>query len=360
MTFRSKFQTLVLMSSICLCIIFLFAGLVFSQNKKVLPPEYGIYHSAFPEMGPTEDVVTLDKIKYFEEITGKKLVWVYFSNNWFKGIKFPKEECETIVQAGSIPYIRMMPRSDFYDGVEDPVYSLQKIINGSLDEQLIRWAKDAKEFGHPIMVEFGTEVNGNWFSWSGALNGGGSQDVYGNPSYPDGPELFKDTYKYIIDLFREYDVDNITWTYHVNAGSAPDEPWNNFNAYYPGDDYIDWIGISIYGTQSHGEPPSKFVDVLRDSYMKLGLVSISKPIAIFEFGTIEDTSYKKSDWFKEVFDALKSEEFPRIKAISYWHSKWEDEDGKVYNMKIDSSPEALKTYKNYISSRLFISTPRLK
>lgn len=349
-----------LISSLILCFIFLLSAAVFSQNKKVLPPENGIYHSAFPEMGPTEDVVTLEKIRYFEEITGKKLAWVYFSNNWFKGIKFPKEDCETIVQAGSIPYIRMMPRSDFYSGVEDPVYSLQKILNGNLDQELIQWANDAKEFGRPIMVEFGTEVNGNWFSWSGALNGGGQNSTYGNPAYPDGPELFKDTYKYIIDLFRKQGVDNITWTFHLNAGSAPNEPWNNFNAYYPGDDYIDWIGISIYGTQIHGQPPAKFADVLRDSYMKLGMVSVSKPLALFEFGTIEDASYKKSDWFKEVFEALKSGEFPRIKAISYWHSKWEDDKGKVYNMKIDSSPEALKSYKSNISNPLFISTPKLK
>jgi len=29
------------------------------------------------------------------------------------------------------------------------------------------WAREAKNFGSPILIEWGTEPNGNWFSWNG-------------------------------------------------------------------------------------------------------------------------------------------------------------------------------------------------
>jgi hypothetical protein len=57
------------------------------------------------------------------------------------------------------------------------------------------WAQDAKRVGIPIMVKFGTEVNGNWFPWSSILNGGGKTNGYGDPNYPNGPERFRDAYR---------------------------------------------------------------------------------------------------------------------------------------------------------------------
>lgn len=344
---------------IILFFIFSLSG-VYSQSVKVLPPKHGIYHSAFPLMGATEDSVEKERIEEFEVLTGKKIVWVYFSNNWFKGIKFPLKECETVSSLGKIPFIRIMPRSDYYDGVLDPVYTLKKIYDGEFDSSLIQWARDARDFGKPIMAEFGTEVNGSWFSWSGILNGGGDTDNFGDSTLPDGPELFKETFKRIIDICRENGASNITWCLHLNAGSAPDENWNTYNNYYPGDDYIDWIGLSIYGTHIPGHPANKFSDVLRNVYPKITSLSPDKPIAIFEFGTIEDsTNYDKGLWMRDVFNCLISGEFPRIKAISYWHSAWINADGSVSNMRLDSSPSSIREYKVGISNPLFISYPVL-
>ncbi|HRE40217.1 MAG TPA: glycosyl hydrolase [Ignavibacteria bacterium] len=341
-----------------LSVIVLCSGSLFAQSNKVLPPKYGIYHSAFPLMGATEDSVEIDRIKNFETLVNKELVWVYFSNNWFKGIKFPRKECETVSNIGKIPFIRIMPRSDYYDGVLDPVYTLKKIYDGEFDSELNQWARDARDFGKPIMAEFGTEVNGSWFSWSGVLNGGGVTNQFGDTSVPDGPELFRETYKKIIDICRDNGAFNITWCLHLNAGSAPDENWNSYNYYYPGDDYIDWIGLSIYGVHISSHPPSKFSDVLRNVYPKITSLSPDKPIAIFEFGTIEDSAYyDKGLWIRDVFECLSSGEFPRIKAINYWHSAWINADGSVSNMRIDSSPSSIKEYRVGISNPLFISYP---
>jgi len=308
------------------------------SGKKIAAPESGIYVGAFPDMGSTEDSVTFARLKAFENLTGQKPVWVYFSNNWFGGIKFPLKEIQIINDFGSVPFIRLMPRSDFSDTKTDPVYSLQKIIDGKFDKNLKTWALGAKKYGEPLMVEFGTEVNGNWFPWSGANNG-------------NNPEKFKDAYIHIIELFRNQKVNNITWVFHVNYESAPNEDWNSMSAYYPGDDYIDWIGMSIYGVQKTGDDWINISDIFDDAYKNLSAVSKNKPLGIFEFGIIEHE--RKYEWIKSFFDLLKSGKYDRIKGISYWHSRWDNEDGSVSNMRLDSSPDALKVYKEAVSEKMF-------
>ena len=71
---------------------------------------------------------------------------------------------------------------------------MKKIIDGKFDKELIQYAKDARNFGKSLIIEFGTEVNGDWFSWNGKYNGGEEKDNYGNPDIPDGPERFRDAY----------------------------------------------------------------------------------------------------------------------------------------------------------------------
>jgi hypothetical protein len=314
------------------------------SGKKIAPPESGIYVGAFPDMGGTEDSVTYARLKAFENLTGQMPVWVYFSNNWFGSIKFPKKEVKIIKEFGSIPFIRLMPRSDYLENKSDPIYSLQKIIDGKFDKALKTWATDAKKYGEPLMVEFGTEVNGNWFPWSGVHNG-------------KNPEKFKDAYIHIIELFRDEDVNNITWVFHVNYDSSPDEKWNTMSAYYPGDEYIDWIGMSIYGAQNKDDEWTNITDVFEEAYKNLSSISKNKPLAVFEFGVVEHE--KKPEWIKAFFELIKSEKYSRIKGISYWHSRWENEDGSYSNMRLDSSPEALKVYQDAISDKFFMTKIKL-
>lgn len=330
------------------------------KESKLLPPNDGIYHSAFPDMGETEDSVTTERIEEFIELVEKPPAWIYFSNNWFDGISFPYEEVELINKYGLIPFIRLMPRSDWDIHSSDPVYSLQNIINGKFDEELTQWAEDAKQSGIPIIIEFGTEVNGDWFPWAGLHNGNGDTHGYGDTTFADGPERFKDAYIHIIDLFDKEGVKNVTWAFHVNSVSAPAESWNNMSAYYPGDDYIDWIGVSIYGAQKPGDTYLTFDELLSRSYNELMSVSDNKPLAIFEFGIVEgDSNFSKAQWIKNALDVLKEGKYSKIKAISYWHSSWENDDGSYSNMRIDSSPESLQQYKETISDTFFIPFPIL-
>ncbi len=255
-------------------------------NDKLVAPTSGIYHSAYPDFGGTEDIVTTDAIEEFEAHAEKDIVWAYFSNNWYDNIHFPTAGVNTINSAGKVPFIRMMPRSNFDEGGPDPTYSMQKIIDGDFDYELTQWAIDASSIGIPLLVEFGTEVNGNWFSWNGQYNGGGTTSNYGDPSLADGPERFRDAYRHIIDICNTNGADNITWFFHVDAYSEPDNGWNIIENYYPGDGYIDWIGVSVYGPQERDADYEEFSDKLNEVYPTL--VSLAdKPIAVLEFGITE-------------------------------------------------------------------------
>lgn len=263
------------------------ADSVFSGGILDVPAGNGIYHSAFPFFGNEEDVVTAESITGFESLAGKAITWAYFSNNWIGGdIKFPSVNANTIRTSGRIPYIRMMMRSQFEDP-PDPVFTLDDIINGTHDTALTQWAKDAAAYGDPLIVEFGTEVNGEWFPWNGRWNGGSVTTGYGDPAKADGPERFVDAYRHIVTLCRTNGATNITWVFHVDADSLPDEEWNSMAAYYPGDAYIDWIGISVYGPLTPDEDYQNFIDRMDVAYPKLAALSAIKPLALLEYGIAE-------------------------------------------------------------------------
>ena len=256
------------------------------SNKKLVETPQKIYHAAFPDFGGTEDIVNTQTITDFETLTGKEITWAYFSNNWYQAIEFPAVAVNTIIDAGKTPFIRMMPRANFDEGGPDPIYTMQKIIDGDFDEQLTQWAIDAQNIETPLLVEFGTEVNGNWFPWNGQFNGAGQTTTYGDPTLADGPERFRDAYRHIIELFQANAVDNITWFFHIDAYSEPETNWNKISNYYPGDEYIDWLGLSVYGPQEPGESYQEFSEILGDIYPSLLALS-DHPIAILEFAVTE-------------------------------------------------------------------------
>ena len=205
----------------------------------------------------------------------------------------------------------------------------------------------------PIIIDFAPEMNGDWFSWSGKYNGGSVKNKYGDSNLADGPERYQDAYRHIIDIFKEEGATNVTWVFHVNANSFPEESWNNYNAYYPGDEYIDWIGFSVYGAITPDENWENFTQIMDTSYPELEAVSKTKPLAVLEFGVMERNN-QKAQWIKDALESVESGKYPRIKAISYWNEAWENSDGSISNLKLNSSDEALETYKKLIKSSFFV------
>ncbi len=328
---------------------------------KLAPPSKGkIYHNAYPDFDDTEDQVKKDSILHFEQLAQKEIGWVFFSNNWLPaqgGIHFPAHEVEVIHAQGKTPYIRMMARSRFEEGKADPVYTMDRFLNGDFDEDLREWARKAKSYDFPLLVEFGTEMNGFWFPWNGIWNGAG-ETAYGDPNQYDGPEKFKKVYRRIIDICREEGANNITWFFHVNGENDPSTDWNRMKNYYPGDEYIDWIGISIYGQLEFSEPWREFKEVLTANWEEIINISDEgKPIAVLEWGVCENPAAgNKAQWISDAVQSLIKNAIysNKISAISYWNEAWED-GNDIIDLRIDSSPEALEAYRKAIYSDIFIS-----
>ena len=112
----------------------------------------------------------------------------------------------------------MMPVIAFLVGEKrDPVFTLQRIIDGKFDDDLLNYGRMTRiGYTISIMADFGPQMNGDWFPWSRMYeNGGGKKDGYGDRETADGPERFRDAYRHIINLFRKEVIKNITWAFHV-------------------------------------------------------------------------------------------------------------------------------------------------
>jgi beta-mannanase len=328
------------------------------KEVKILPPEDGIYHTAFSTMYSSSNNVSDKEVPYFVNLAGKKIVWLNFSNDWFNGIKFPEQSVKNIYKTGSIPSIRILPWSDY--NKYDTKYSLRKIVNGEFDKELRQWAKDLKACDIPVMIDFAAEPNGDWFPWSGANNGAGNTNGYGSKTEFDGPEIWRDAYKHLFDIFKKEDVTKVTWVFHMNSiGSSPEE-WNKIKNYYPGDEYVDWLGISAYGPQRWGENYIHFLDVMKPGYYDLAALSETKPIAVLEFGVADYLpQISKPNWIQDALYSVQTAEFYRIKAVGWWHSTWWNADGTMSAIQIDSSPESLRFYKEAIAQPVFVGEYKL-
>ncbi len=337
-------------------------GGISGQNttKLLPPPSNKIYFGAFPDFGGSEDRVSTKRVHDFEKLVDHNLTWAMFSQNWFEGITYPKAHIHAIHEAGAIPYVRLMPRSDESQGHAEPRFSLQRIIDGDFDANLTRWAQDAKADGIPILVDFAVEMNGDWFPWSGVFNGGAKTDGYGDATYPDGPERYRDAYRHIIDLFRAEGVRHITWMFHPNLASEPSKTWNAPAKYYPGDDYIDWVGFSLYGAQTPDEEWEGlgFGEQLRDGCRAFKAISDTKPRAVLEFGVMDHhKDGNKTAWLDDAFSTILHNDCTTFQAISPWHEKWQNDDESWSDLRLDSSPEVTATVRRWLSDPRFASKP---
>jgi len=308
---------------------------------KLLPKKGKIYFSAFPDFGGTEDVVSKKRITQFENLIGRKIFWAPFSQNWGRGMKYPKKEIDAIYSAGVIPLVRFMPRTTFDENCSDQSFSLEKIIAGNFDVELHKWAQAAKKDGRMILIEFAVEPNGNWFPWSGVCHN-------------NNPKIYRDAYQHIINLFHNDGVHNVTWFFHADINSMPNTSWNKIENYYPGDDYIDWIGVSSYGPQNEAEDYwEDLEDLFQENKENLKNLIHRKPFAIMEFGvTDKNPRGDKAQWIYKAFQFIRSGAVP-IRAVNYWHENWEERDNVYALLRVDSSSKSLDAFTEEVHSSIF-------
>lgn len=333
----------------------------FQVRANVLEPiSDGIYHGAFPDLkSDALDSITNDVLA-MERLADKKLAWVQFENDWAKTTQFPWKAVEDISKMKKIPYIRILPRSQSQQNQgADPVYTMDNFLKGYFDEILEQWARMAKAADTQMILEFAPEMNGRWYPWNGLWNGGSEKTGYGDPNLADGPERFRDAYRRVVNIFKRVGVQKVTWMFHVDAQPQPKEAWNSMSNYYPGDDYIDWIGVSVFGAQHPGDYWSSFPQILDSAYNELTSISPLKPVAIVEFAVTEKPNdpNAKARWIQEALESIKKGWYPHVKAVNYWHERnWLPDP--TFSFRIDSSMAALSAYRSGVADSLFITEGR--
>jgi hypothetical protein len=321
-----------------------------SASVKLVPPDDGIYHSAHPDFGARDDLVDAESVRKFESLARKGIVWAYLSWHWDGGVNFPSAACRSLYGEGVVPLVGIMPWSRLEQNAPESVYTLDRILRGDFDAEIARCADDVRALGFPIMMEFGPEADGSWFPWSGAWNGRDADD-YGERGEPDGPERFRDAYRRIVEIFRTRGAEDVTWVFHIAAAGSPKEKWNAAGRYYPGDEWIDWIGASVYGRLGEGEAVP-FGGIMNGLYDRMCALSPSKPLALLEIGVSEGDG--KAAWIASAMKALESGLYPRIKAVSWWNKMFRP-DGSRSALEINSSGASLEAYREGV--RNFVSTP---
>jgi hypothetical protein len=234
------------------------------------------------------------------------------------------------------------------------------MIDGKFDTPVRAWADAARDTDIPILLEFGIEENNSFGPWAGDWNGAGQTTGYGDPSFPDGPERFRDAYRHLVTLFHEEGATNVTWFFHVDTWYGPRLPWDTYANYYPGDDYVDWGALSVYGWQGAGPNNSipSFEQRLQTfhapdypgSYADLSSVS-SKPIAPVETAASSGTDAPRADWIRGMFSTLASGRYSRIAEMSWWNST-------DIQTRLDLWPQAQQAFATGAASSLFDAEPR--
>jgi hypothetical protein len=319
---------------------FLFAGLDTKDEglSRIGIPESGKYYMGFfPGRAVTQDDGTtgpednfkLDDIVGYEKTIGKKVAWIYFSDNWFENRVFPAFSCKLARSLGAVPYIRLMMRSDVQLSHVEKRFSLQMIIDGKFDADLKMWALKAREYASPIILEYGTECNDGSRPWSGQWNGIDKHNkpmstTYGDLILPDGPEEFVSAYRHIVKLIRDdMHCSNITWVFHITPVDNPSTPENAFETYYPGDDFVDWVGVSIYGSKNpHETEPTPLFDLMNDCYPRIQKMAKDKPIVIAELGCTVGKYLTNDKWAKAALADLLSNKWPKVIGFSWWNQRW--------------------------------------
>jgi len=324
-----------------------------------LPPKGYLYQGVYPGgITGAESDLTLNDLRSYEETVGKSAVWVYFSHNWYKGREFPLKTATWIRDAGSIPFIRLMLRSSPEQNVQEPLYKLQAIIDGEFDNDFHAWCSSARDFRTPILAEYGTEINGEWFPWNGVWHGGGELDGYGDPTQADGPERFRDAYRHIIQICRDEGADNIIWVFHANNGDWPQEDWNALENYYPGDDWIDWIGVSVYGAQTPLDDYwDDFTDGMDIVYACLYALTSDKPIVLLEFGVTKNSPLgDQADWARAALRSIVSLRWPRLIGFSWWNEQWQNDDDPAHDtsMRMQDNPALRDAFVEFVGENPLI------
>jgi mannan endo-1,4-beta-mannosidase len=178
----------------------------------LIDPSAGKYFGVEPS-GPAD---SLAPVQAFATSAGRKpnLIGNYIA--W--QAPFDAKAAQNAWQYGAIYYLAWEPFST----------TVAAIASGGSDTYITAFAEQVKASGVPVAISFGHEMNGNWYPWG---------------TTGTSPADFVAAWRLIHALFATAGASNVIWVWNPNVISANDVP---LEPYYPGDSYVNWIGITGY------------------------------------------------------------------------------------------------------------------
>ncbi|MFC5597402.1 glycosyl hydrolase [Deinococcus cellulosilyticus] len=219
-------------------------------------------------------------------------------------------------------------------------------------EDLVReWARQARNMNQPIFMRWASEFNDSVNNWS------------------KDPALYREKFRMVARIMHE-EAPNVAmvWTpmAFTDIKSVID--------YYPGQEFVDWVGITLYSKYYwNGDPAKVTVNMLPTERLETLYHTFSgrHPIQVSEYAAEHHSASSSRDL--SAFATSKMQQFyfnimlkyPRIKNINWLNFDMTAADEyKGYavtrraNYNLLKSSSVLKTYQHILSEPYFLKTFR--
>src|SRR3989339_628502 len=316
----------IILTAVCLSVV---AGSVIAVVPKITcgSNNQGVFLGVFREGAPKN----MNYITQFAQQVGRKPAMVMWYQDWAQ--PFPKAEIMNVINYGAAPHIVWEP----WLWSDKEKIHLKDIISGQWDGYIRSWAKGVKEVGSPVFLRVAHEFNIDGYPW-GLVNN--DRDA----------QLYIKAFRHVVDIFRSEGASNAKFVWAPMNYSFPNEGWNNWEAAYPGNDYVDWIGFDGYnwGTTQSWSDWQVFTILFREQVRRASQLWPRKPIMVAEFASAEKGG-DKAAWIREIPDYLKTS-MRDIDCLIWFDLK------KETDWRVNSSAKALAAFKDIMKDPIFQSS----
>ena len=159
------------------------------------------------------------------------------------------------------PFARMLSARHITPLVQiDPSLApVREIAAGDYDSYLRSFADSVADFRHPVVIGFGHEMNAPWYPWG-----------YGHVP----PRVFVAAWRHIVTLFHQEGAGNVIWLWTINANDGVTGP---ITSWWPGDQYVTWIGVDGF----YSRPGDTFQKIFAPTLSAIRAFT-DKPVLISE------------------------------------------------------------------------------
>lgn len=304
---------------------------------------FGLYTEQAPFNWSTYDAISA-KIGVATTMTG-----------YFQGFDqdFRPDAVQRSWAQGRLPVLtwESQPLQSGNDAVDQPDYSLDRITSGAFDAYLTKYADDVVANGLPLVIRFDHEMNGTWYPWAEGVNGNDKGDYVAAWRHVHDVFEARGANEYVGWLWAPSRVDRLG-AKHTTEYLA---------GYYPGDDYVDWVGMTGYYRPPYDDRSRPtFESTFAKTIGQLRAVAPGKQILLAEIGASESggsvsSPGEKARWTASLFDALASGDYDDVIGFGYFNlvatTIVDGADGKTRttnDWRLDSRADSLEAFRTGI------------